>query len=235
MGQQFSWDAVQTEGEMDVAELQEWYKKFVVECPSGTLFMHEFKHFFKVTGNEEATQYVEGMFRAFDKNGVRPSEGEDWWPVHLAHFSSLSERIIPDAGSQPPSPPALLFSPFPSHLSSKTLLSLPHLSASSLLPVSVLSSDSPSLFFLRAEGRLGRRAHRPVLSVYVSRGSAAPGPGFSPSRAPATLTKAVSQIGRAILAQIVSSPSLGSFELKLVRSSHQEGLGHPMDYCESPF
>lgn len=71
MGQQFSWEEAEAAGEMDVAELQEWYKKFVVECPSGTLFMHEFKRFFKVTGNEEATQYVEGMFRAFDKNGVR--------------------------------------------------------------------------------------------------------------------------------------------------------------------
>uniref|UniRef100_A0A8C0WY54 Guanylyl cyclase-activating protein 2 n=1 Tax=Castor canadensis TaxID=51338 RepID=A0A8C0WY54_CASCN len=69
MGQQFSWEEVEAAGEMDVAELQEWYKKFVVGCPSGTLFMHEFKRFFKVTGNEEATQYVEGMFRAFDKNG----------------------------------------------------------------------------------------------------------------------------------------------------------------------
>ncbi|XP_048203260.1 guanylyl cyclase-activating protein 2 [Perognathus longimembris pacificus] len=69
MGQQFSWEETEAAGEMDVAELQEWYKKFVVECPSGTLFMHEFKRFFKVTGNEEATQYVEGMFRAFDKNG----------------------------------------------------------------------------------------------------------------------------------------------------------------------
>ncbi|XP_034377300.1 guanylyl cyclase-activating protein 2 [Arvicanthis niloticus] len=69
MGQQFSWEEAEAAGEMDVAELQEWYKKFVVECPSGTLFLHEFKRFFKVTGNEDATQYVEGMFRAFDKNG----------------------------------------------------------------------------------------------------------------------------------------------------------------------
>nr|XP_004649557.1 guanylyl cyclase-activating protein 2 [Jaculus jaculus] len=69
MGQQFSWEETEAPGEMDVAELQEWYKKFVVECPSGTLFMHEFKRFFKVSGNDEATQYVEGMFRAFDKNG----------------------------------------------------------------------------------------------------------------------------------------------------------------------
>ncbi|KAF3831536.1 hypothetical protein GH733_000348 [Mirounga leonina] len=69
MGQQFSWEEAEAAGEMDLAELQEWYKKFVVECPSGSLFLHEFKRFFKVTGNEEATQYVEGMFQAFDKNG----------------------------------------------------------------------------------------------------------------------------------------------------------------------
>lgn len=85
MGQQFSWEEAEAAGEVDVAELQEWYKKFVVECPSGTLFMHEFKRFFKVTGNEEATQYVEGMFRAFDKNGVRRPEagagGQSTWPM----------------------------------------------------------------------------------------------------------------------------------------------------------
>ncbi|XP_006882052.1 PREDICTED: guanylyl cyclase-activating protein 2 [Elephantulus edwardii] len=69
MGQQFSWEEAGVAEEMDVAELQEWYKKFVVECPSGTLFMHEFKRFFRVADNEEANQYVEGMFRAFDKNG----------------------------------------------------------------------------------------------------------------------------------------------------------------------
>ncbi|XP_012304080.1 guanylyl cyclase-activating protein 2 [Aotus nancymaae] len=69
MGQEFSWEEAESAGEIDVAELQEWYKKFVMECPSGTLFMHEFKRFFKVTEVEEASQYVEGMFRAFDKNG----------------------------------------------------------------------------------------------------------------------------------------------------------------------
>ncbi|KAL0622441.1 Guanylyl cyclase-activating protein 2 [Plecturocebus cupreus] len=69
MGQEFSWEEAESAGEIDVAELQEWYKKFVMECPSGTLFMHEFKRFFKVTEDEEASQYVEGMFRAFDKNG----------------------------------------------------------------------------------------------------------------------------------------------------------------------
>lgn len=87
MGQQFSWEEAEAAREMDMAELQEWYKKFVVECPSGTLFMHEFKRFFKVTGNEEATQCVEGMFRAFDKNGVRnPGRGD--LSVHTVPFPS---------------------------------------------------------------------------------------------------------------------------------------------------
>lgn len=143
MGQQFSWEEVKTEGEMDVAELQEWYKKFVVECPRGTLFMHEFKRFFKVTGNEEATQYVEGMFRAFDKNGVRPSEGEDWWPVHLAHFSSLSERIIPDGGAASP-PVLLLFCSLHCPLTfSLKLFSLSPI----FLPLPIFSSLPPSLCF----------------------------------------------------------------------------------------
>ncbi|XP_043572559.1 guanylyl cyclase-activating protein 2 [Chiloscyllium punctatum] len=66
MGQAVS-DA--NKGEIGVAELQDLYKKFVTECPSGTLFFHEFKRFFGVLDNEEAAEYIENMFRAFDKNG----------------------------------------------------------------------------------------------------------------------------------------------------------------------
>nr|XP_056701035.1 guanylyl cyclase-activating protein 2 [Euleptes europaea] len=68
MGQHFTNEDGE-QPEIDVAELQEWYKKFVVECPSGTLFMHEFKRFFGVQNNQQAESYVENMFRAFDKNG----------------------------------------------------------------------------------------------------------------------------------------------------------------------
>ncbi|CAB1336450.1 unnamed protein product [Coregonus sp. 'balchen'] len=67
MGQRLSEES-DSDQEIDVAELQEWYKKFVVECPSGTLYMHEFKSFFGVTNNK-AADYIENMFRAFDKNG----------------------------------------------------------------------------------------------------------------------------------------------------------------------
>uniref|UniRef100_A0A8C7JPX3 Guanylyl cyclase-activating protein 2 n=1 Tax=Oncorhynchus kisutch TaxID=8019 RepID=A0A8C7JPX3_ONCKI len=39
MGQRLSEES-DSDQEIDVAELQDWFKKFVVECPSGTLFMH---------------------------------------------------------------------------------------------------------------------------------------------------------------------------------------------------
>ncbi|XP_078540800.1 guanylyl cyclase-activating protein 2-like [Lissotriton helveticus] len=55
--------------EIDVEGLQEMYKKFVVECPSGALHLHEFKNFFGVKDNNDASTYVDSMFRAFDKNG----------------------------------------------------------------------------------------------------------------------------------------------------------------------
>ncbi|XP_034434542.1 guanylyl cyclase-activating protein 2-like [Hippoglossus hippoglossus] len=55
--------------EIDVKALQDMYKKFVMECPSGRLFLHEFKRFFGVDPTGEASDYAENMFRAFDKNG----------------------------------------------------------------------------------------------------------------------------------------------------------------------
>ncbi|XP_017269686.1 guanylyl cyclase-activating protein 2 [Kryptolebias marmoratus] len=55
--------------EIDIKALQDMYKKFVIECPSGVLFLHEFKRFFGVDATGEASDYAENMFRAFDKNG----------------------------------------------------------------------------------------------------------------------------------------------------------------------
>lgn len=69
--------AQQTENveEVDVKAIQDMYKKFVTECPSGLLFLHEFKRFFGVEPEGEAAEYAENMFRAFDKNGVRGGRG----------------------------------------------------------------------------------------------------------------------------------------------------------------
>ncbi|KAM4617164.1 guanylyl cyclase-activating protein 2-like [Discoglossus pictus] len=55
--------------EIDVADLQEMYKQFVMECPSGALFLHKFKQFLGVTADNEASEFVDGMFGAFDRNG----------------------------------------------------------------------------------------------------------------------------------------------------------------------
>ncbi|XP_045894453.1 guanylyl cyclase-activating protein 2-like [Micropterus dolomieu] len=59
----------QNNEEIDVKTLQDMYKRFLVECPSGLLFLHEFKRFFGVDPTGEASDYAENMFRAFDKNG----------------------------------------------------------------------------------------------------------------------------------------------------------------------
>ena len=58
--------------DVDVQIIQDMYKKFVLECPSGLLFLHEFKRFFGVAATGEASDYAESMFRAFDRNKVRP-------------------------------------------------------------------------------------------------------------------------------------------------------------------
>ncbi|XP_004558139.1 guanylyl cyclase-activating protein 2 [Maylandia zebra] len=55
--------------QIDIKIIQDMYKKFILECPSGLLFLHEFKRFFGVEATGEASDYAENMFRAFDKNG----------------------------------------------------------------------------------------------------------------------------------------------------------------------
>ncbi|RXM28855.1 Golgin subfamily B member 1 [Acipenser ruthenus] len=55
--------------EIDVADLQEMYKKFVVQYPSGALYLHEFKGFCRVLDTSEESLYMDNIFKTFDKNG----------------------------------------------------------------------------------------------------------------------------------------------------------------------
>ncbi|KAA8580280.1 hypothetical protein FQN60_005815 [Etheostoma spectabile] len=58
-----------TVDDLQSVEMHLWYKKFMTECPSGQLTLHEFKHIFGLRGlDPEANAYIEQMFRTFDMN-----------------------------------------------------------------------------------------------------------------------------------------------------------------------
>lgn len=60
-----------TVDDLQAVEMHLWYKKFMTECPSGQLTLHEFKQFFGLRGlDPEASAYIEQMFRTFDMNKV---------------------------------------------------------------------------------------------------------------------------------------------------------------------
>ncbi|XP_062317113.1 guanylyl cyclase inhibitory protein [Osmerus eperlanus] len=53
-----------------VMELHEWFRKFMSECPSGLITLHEFRHHFcKGTAGHESAEYAEQIFRTLDNNG----------------------------------------------------------------------------------------------------------------------------------------------------------------------
>ncbi|CAH2278414.1 guanylyl cyclase inhibitory -like [Pelobates cultripes] len=53
-----------------VLELHEWYRKFIEECPSGLITLHEFRRYFgDCTVGNESSEYAEQIFRTLDNNG----------------------------------------------------------------------------------------------------------------------------------------------------------------------
>ncbi|XP_047009529.1 guanylate cyclase activator 1g [Ictalurus punctatus] len=56
--------------EVALSQIQEMYKKFASECPSGNLHLHEFKRLFGITcdSSVEESAYMENLFRSFDAN-----------------------------------------------------------------------------------------------------------------------------------------------------------------------
>lgn len=61
-----------SEKEVALQNIQELYRKFASECPSGNLHLHEFKKIFGINMNssEEEVAYMENVFRSFDTNKV---------------------------------------------------------------------------------------------------------------------------------------------------------------------
>ncbi|KAM4619353.1 guanylyl cyclase inhibitory protein [Polymixia lowei] len=57
-------------GESYATELYEWFRKFINECPSGLITLHEFRrHFCNWTVGTESAEYAEQIFRTLDNNG----------------------------------------------------------------------------------------------------------------------------------------------------------------------
>lgn len=60
------------EKEVALQNIQELYRKFASDCPSGKLHLHEFKKIFGISrkSTEEEHAYMENVFRSFDANKV---------------------------------------------------------------------------------------------------------------------------------------------------------------------
>ncbi|KAM9753086.1 guanylyl cyclase inhibitory protein [Menidia menidia] len=57
-------------GESYITELYEWFRKFINECPSGQITLHEFqRHFCNGTAGGQSAEYAEQIFRTLDNNG----------------------------------------------------------------------------------------------------------------------------------------------------------------------
>ncbi|XP_054472651.1 guanylyl cyclase-activating protein 2-like [Anoplopoma fimbria] len=56
------------EEELELNSIQDLYKSFIMECPSGSLYLHEFKRMFGVHHGTPESQYMDSIFRAFDMN-----------------------------------------------------------------------------------------------------------------------------------------------------------------------
>ncbi|XP_069612540.1 guanylyl cyclase-activating protein 3 [Ranitomeya imitator] len=55
--------------DINAMEIHHWYGKFMRECPSGQLSLHEFKGLLGLQGmNPEANRYIEQVFSTFDMN-----------------------------------------------------------------------------------------------------------------------------------------------------------------------
>uniref|UniRef100_A0A3B5B8J1 Guanylyl cyclase-activating protein 2-like n=1 Tax=Stegastes partitus TaxID=144197 RepID=A0A3B5B8J1_9TELE len=64
-GPGYEWEA--SEG-LEGGGIHDLYKFFIMECPSGSLYLHEFKRMFGVQPGTPEAQYMDNIFRAFDMN-----------------------------------------------------------------------------------------------------------------------------------------------------------------------
>ncbi|XP_072321247.1 guanylyl cyclase-activating protein 2-like [Eucyclogobius newberryi] len=95
MGQAHSEDGA--ESEVTLQHIQELYRKFASECPSGNLHLHEFKRIFGFNRNstEEESAYMDNVFRTFDTNGDGHIDFLEYVAaVHLIFRGNLKDKLV---------------------------------------------------------------------------------------------------------------------------------------------
>ncbi|XP_030650085.1 guanylyl cyclase-activating protein 2-like [Chanos chanos] len=92
MGQSESQDA---DDELELSEIQDLYKTFIMECPSGSLHLHEFKKIFGVkTGASPESTYMDNLFRSFDMNGDNTLDFIEYVAaLHLVLRGKLEDKL----------------------------------------------------------------------------------------------------------------------------------------------
>ncbi|GAA6217644.1 guanylyl cyclase inhibitory protein-like [Lates japonicus] len=82
-------------GESYVTELYEWFRKFINECPSGLITLHEFqRHFCNGTVGSESAEYAEQIFRTLDSNGDGVVDFREYvMAIHMLIEGSAVEKL----------------------------------------------------------------------------------------------------------------------------------------------
>ncbi|TNM90571.1 hypothetical protein fugu_002860 [Takifugu bimaculatus] len=84
------------EKEVGLQDIQELYRKFASECPSGNLHLHEFKRIFGINSSStvEETAYMEIVFESFDTNKDGKIDFLEYVAaVHLVLRGKLEDKL----------------------------------------------------------------------------------------------------------------------------------------------
>ncbi|XP_076144116.1 guanylyl cyclase-activating protein 2-like [Alosa pseudoharengus] len=81
--------------EVDVSAIQTLYKSFIMECPSGSLYLHEFKKIFGIKNDDTPESlYMDNLFRSFDMNGDDTMDFIEYVAaLHLVLRGKLEDKL----------------------------------------------------------------------------------------------------------------------------------------------
>ncbi|KAM9367022.1 guanylyl cyclase-activating protein 2-like [Symphorus nematophorus] len=82
------------EEELELMSIQDLYKSFIMECPSGSLYLHEFKRMFGVQAGTPESEYMDNIFRAFDMNHDNTMDFIEYVAaLHLVLRGKLEDKL----------------------------------------------------------------------------------------------------------------------------------------------